>query len=51
MTERFKVRRALISVSDKDGLVEHGQTTQTLGLDAVGIAAATRTLVGQAESS
>ena len=34
-----------------DRLVEHGQTTQTLGLDAAGIAAATRSLVGQAESS
>ena len=44
MTERFKVRRALISVSDKDGLVEHGQRLASHGVELVSTGGTARTL-------
>ena len=44
MTERFKVRRALLSVSDKSGLVEHGQRLASHGVELVSTGGTARAL-------
>ena len=44
MTERFKVRRALLSVSDKEGLVEHAQRLASHGVELVSTGGTSRTL-------
>ena len=44
MSERFKVRRALLSVSDKEGLVEHGQRLASHGVELVSTGGTARAL-------
>jgi phosphoribosylaminoimidazolecarboxamide formyltransferase/IMP cyclohydrolase len=44
MTERFKVRRALLSVSDKEGLVEYAQRLVSHGVELVSTGGTSRTL-------
>ncbi len=44
MSERFKVRRALLSVSDKDGLVEYAQRLASHGVELVSTGGTSRTL-------
>lgn len=44
MTERFKVRRALLSVSDKEGLVEYAQRLASHGVELVSTGGTSRTL-------
>ena len=44
MSERFKVRRALLSVSDKDGLAEFAQRLASHGVELVSTGGSARTL-------
>lgn len=44
MSERFKIRRALISVSDKEGLTEYAQRLASHGVELVSTGGTARTL-------
>ena len=44
MSERFKIRRALLSVSDKEGLVEYAQRLASHGVELISTGGTSRTL-------